>query len=136
MRPAIAWAALLSAPYGVAHAGSELLDLHVLWVVAVASSVLPYSCNLEALRRIPPRVFGVLTSLEPAAGALFGLLILGQRLAWPQWLGIAAVACASVPATLLGAGERPKPRVSAKGRPARGGQVSRAEAGSSAAGVE
>ncbi|MGR3934102.1 EamA family transporter [Streptomyces sp. BRA346] len=82
---------------------------HVLWVaavVAVASSVLPYSVNLEALRRIPPRVFGVLTSLEPAAGALFGLLIRGQRLAWPQWLGIAAVACASVIATFLGAGGR------------------------------
>ena len=48
--------------------------------MAVTSSVIPYSLNLEALRRIPPRVFGVLTSLEPAAGALFGLLILGQLL--------------------------------------------------------
>ncbi|MFI6374392.1 EamA family transporter [Streptomyces sp. NPDC050546] len=117
---AILWAALLSAPYGIAQGGSALLDPHVLWVaavVAVASSVLPYSCNLEALRRIPPRVFGVLTSLEPAAGALFGLLILGQMLAWPQWLGIAAVACASVAATLLGSGKRPRSRVTAKGDP-------------------
>ncbi|WP_078992932.1 EamA family transporter [Streptomyces sp. MMG1121] len=106
---AVLLAALLSAPYGIARARSALLDPHVLWVaavVAVASSVLPYSLNLEALRRIPPRVFGVLTSLEPAVGALFGLLILGQRLAWPQWLGIAAVACASVAATFLGVGER------------------------------
>ncbi|WEO93536.1 EamA family transporter [Streptomyces sp. FXJ1.172] len=106
---AVLWAALLSAPYGIAHAGSALLSPHVLGVavvVAVASSVLPYSLNLEALRRIPPRVFGVLTSLEPAVGALFGLLILGQHLARPQWLGIATVACASVTATLLGAGER------------------------------
>ncbi|GES28771.1 membrane protein [Streptomyces angustmyceticus] len=106
---AMTWAALLSAPYGIAHAGSALLDTHVLWVatvVAVASSVLPYSLNLEALRRIPPRVFGVLTSLEPAAGALFGLLILGQHLHLPQWLGIAAVACASIAATYLGAGKR------------------------------
>ncbi|MFE2037444.1 DMT family transporter [Streptomyces scopuliridis] len=106
---AVLIAALLSAPYGVAHAGTALLNPHVLGVaalVAVASSVLPYSLNLEALRRIPPRVFGVLTSLEPAAGALFGLLILGQWLAWPQWLGIAAVALASVAATFLGAGER------------------------------
>lgn len=114
---AVLWAALLSAPYGVGHAGSALLDPQVLWVaavVAVASSVLPYSLNLEALRRIPPRVFGVLTSLEPAAGALFGLLILGQRLAWPQWLGITAVACASATATFLGDGERADP----KGEPA------------------
>jgi len=84
-------------------------------LVAVASSVLPYSCNLEALRRIPPRVFGVLTSLEPAAGALFGLLILGQRLAWPQWLGIGAVALASVAATFVGARERSSARAGARG---------------------
>jgi len=127
---AVLWAALLSAPYGVVHAGTALLDPHVLWiaaVVAVASSVLPYSLNLEALRRIPPRVFGVLTSLEPAAGALFGLLILGQWLAWPQWLGIAAVACASVAATFLGAGERGGSRVKAKGTSARGGHTSPSE---------
>ncbi|MGW2770444.1 hypothetical protein [Streptomyces sp. NPDC001275] len=51
--------------------------------MAVASSVLPYSLNLEALRRIPPRVFGALTSLEPAAGAVFGLAVLRQHLRWP-----------------------------------------------------
>ncbi|MET8978069.1 EamA family transporter [Streptomyces sp. NPDC004539] len=103
---AVVLAAVLTAPYGIAHAGGALLDPGVLWVaavVAVASSVLPYSCNLEALRRVPPRVFSVLTSLEPAAGALFGLLILGQRLAWGQWLGIGAVGLASVTATLLAA---------------------------------
>ncbi|MFJ7078956.1 EamA family transporter [Streptomyces sp. NPDC098781] len=119
---AIAFAALLSAPYGIAHAGTGLLDPHVLWVatvVAVVSSVLPYSLNLEAMRRIPPRVFGVLTSLEPAAGALFGLLILGQHLNWPQWLGIAAVATASALATCLGAGKRraSRVRVSSTSRP-------------------
>ncbi|MFE6758974.1 DMT family transporter [Streptomyces sp. NPDC057684] len=115
---AIAWAALLSAPYGIAQAGGALLDPQVLWVaavVAVASSVLPYSLNLEALRRIPPRVFGVLTSLEPAAGALFGLIILGQHLGRPQWLGIAAVACASVTATLLGRSKREASPVHATG---------------------
>ena len=125
---AVLWAALLSAPYGVAHAGSALLDPHVLGVaavVAVASSVLPYSLNLEALRRIPPRVFSVLTSLEPAAGALFGLLILGQRLAWPQWLGIAAVAGASVAATLLGAGEPRSSRGSTPDEPSPDGSSPR-----------
>lgn len=114
---AISWAALVSAPYGIAHAGGALLDPYVLGVaavVAIASSVLPYSLNLEALRRIPPRMFGVLTSLEPAAGALFGLLILGQHLGWPQWLGIASVACASIAATYLGAGARRTSRVRAE----------------------
>ncbi|MGW8377613.1 EamA family transporter [Streptomyces sp. ODS28] len=113
---AVAWGALLSLPYGVAHAGSALLEPRVLAVaavIAVLSSVLPYSCNLEALRRLPPRVFGVLTSLEPAAGAVFGLLLLGQHLAWPQWLGIAAVASASIGATAV---RRRRPSTSASGR--------------------
>ncbi|MET8182482.1 EamA family transporter [Streptomyces sp. NPDC005336] len=136
---AVLWAALLSAPYGIAHAGSALLEPHVLWVaavVAVSASVLPYSLNLEALRRIPPRVFGVLTSLEPAAGAVFGLLILGQRLAWAQWLGIVAVACASVAATLLGAGKRPRPRMGAAGEPSPGERFPRTGAGSAPAPAE
>lgn len=67
--------------------------------VAVLSSVLPYSFNLEALRRIPPRVFGVLTSLEPAVGAVVGFLLLGQRLDPWQCAGVAAVALASIGAT-------------------------------------
>ncbi|MFF4829704.1 EamA family transporter [Streptomyces sp. NPDC001312] len=95
------------------------LNPHVLWVaavVAVASSVLPYSLNLEALRRIPPRVFGALTSLEPAAGAVFGLAVLRQHLRWPHWLGIAAVASASATAALTNPAKRS--RVRATGSPA------------------
>ena len=99
---AVGWGALLSLPYGIARAGGRLLEPHTLLLaaaVALLSSVLPYSVNLEALRRIPPRVFGVLTSLEPAVGALTGLLLLGQRLSLPQYAGVAAVAAASVGAT-------------------------------------
>ncbi|WP_308371789.1 MULTISPECIES: EamA family transporter [Streptomyces] len=67
--------------------------------VAVLSSVLPYTFHLEALRRVPPRVFGILTSLEPAVGALIGLVLLGQHLGVPQWAGVTAVALASIGAT-------------------------------------
>ncbi|WP_256725412.1 DMT family transporter [Streptomyces sp. IMTB 2501] len=99
---AVTWGALLSLPYGVTQAGARLLDpdtLAVAGAVAVLSSVLPYTFQLEALRRLTPRVFGILTSLEPAIGALIGLLLLGQHLAAPQWAGVAAVALASVGAT-------------------------------------
>lgn len=99
---AVSWGALLSLPYGIAQAGVRLLDpstLALATALAVLSSVLPYSFQLEALRRITPGVFGVLTSLEPAVGALVGLLILGQHLTLLQWLGIAAVALASVGAS-------------------------------------
>jgi inner membrane transporter RhtA len=81
-------------------------------LVAVAASVLPRLPNLEALHRIPPRVFGVLTSLEPAADALFELLGLGERLARSQWLGIAAVA-----STFLRAAEGRNSRLWARGEP-------------------
>ncbi|MYT32620.1 MULTISPECIES: EamA family transporter [unclassified Streptomyces] len=108
---AVSWGALLSLPYGISQAGIRLLDpgtLALAAAVAVLSTVLPYTVQLEALRRLPPGVFGVLTSLEPAVGALLGLLFLGQRLALPQWGGVAAVALASAGASrLTSASEHP-----------------------------
>jgi inner membrane transporter RhtA len=59
------------------------------------SSAIPYSLELEALRRIPPGVFGVLMSLEPAVAALAGLAILGEVLAAREWSGIALIVAAS-----------------------------------------
>ncbi|MEU8695855.1 EamA family transporter [Streptomyces sp. NPDC048665] len=99
---AVSWGALLSLPYGLAQAGTRLFapaTLALAAAVAILSSVLPYSFQLEALRRLSPRVFGVLTSLEPAIGALIGLLLLDQQLTVTQWLGITVVALASIGAT-------------------------------------
>lgn len=70
--------------------------------VAVMSSVVPYSLELVALRRMAPGVFGVLLSTEPAAAALGGLLVLGQRLSGTQLAGMALVVLAS--ALVLGRG--------------------------------
>jgi inner membrane transporter RhtA len=64
--------------------------------IAVLSSVLPYSLELLALRRLSSRVFGVLLSLEPAMAALAGLLVLHQRLTGLQLAGMALVVAASV----------------------------------------
>ncbi len=75
--------------------------------IAVLSSVLPYSLELLALRRLTARVFGILLSLEPAAAALAGLLVLGQRLDPVQLLGMALVVAAS--ALVLGLGARKDP---------------------------
>jgi inner membrane transporter RhtA len=63
--------------------------------------VLPYSFDLEALRRLPARVFGVLMSLEPAVAALAGLVVLGQDLAGRDWLAIGLVVVASAGASTL-----------------------------------
>ena len=79
--------------------------------IAVLSSVLPYSLELLALRRLSARVFGVLLSLEPACAALAGLLVLGQRLQPTQLLGMTLVVGAS--ALVLGLGARKDPAESA-----------------------
>jgi inner membrane transporter RhtA len=63
--------------------------------VAVLSSVLPYSLELLALRRLSQRVFGILLSLEPAVAALAGLLVLQQSLTPVQLGGMALVVVAS-----------------------------------------
>ena len=78
--------------------------------IAVLSSVLPYSLELAALRHLNARVFGVLLSLEPAAAALAGLLVLGQRLGRVQLVGMALVVLAS--ALVMGAGQRKDPAAS------------------------
>lgn len=79
--------------------------------IAVLSSVLPYSLELLALRRLSAKVFGILLSLEPAAAALAGLLVLDQRLSWVQLAGMALVVAAS--ALVLGLGARKDPAQSA-----------------------
>ncbi len=79
-----------------------LLDPRILLLgaaVGLLSSVVPYSCELVALRSIRPAVFGILMSLEPAAAALAGLLVIDERLSPVQWLAIACVIAASVGAT-------------------------------------
>ena len=75
--------------------------LGAILAVALASSVLPYSLELEALRRLPPRVFGVLMSLEPAVAALAGFVVLDQGLAARDWLAIGLVVVASAGASTL-----------------------------------
>ena len=78
--------------------------------IAVLSSVLPYSLELAALRHLSPRTFGVLLSLEPAAAALAGLLVLGQRLHPTQLAGMGLVVLAS--ALVMGAGQPRDPAAS------------------------
>jgi inner membrane transporter RhtA len=86
------------APVGIADAGGDLL---VPWILAAAaavgvlSSAIPYALELEALRRLPVGVFGVLMSLEPAVGALAGLVVLGEELVAREVVAIALVVAAS-----------------------------------------
>ena len=87
---------------GIASGGADLLGPEVLAVglaVALLSSVIPYSLETEALRRMPSNVFGVLMSLEPAVAALAGFLVLSQELGQRELLAIGLVVAASAGAT-------------------------------------
>lgn len=101
--------ALVVVPVGVVHAGSALFSLSALPFaigVAVLSSALPYSLEMMALTRLPARTVGILVSVEPAMGALLGLLFLDEHLDTFQWLAIAAIIVASIGAV---AGARKEP---------------------------
>ena len=100
--------AVLVAPVGLLTSGSALWTPDALWRgagIAILSSVLPYSLELIALRRLAAHVFGILLSFEPAVAALAGLLLLGQELSAPQLVGMACVTAAS--ALVMGARSAP-----------------------------
>lgn len=97
-------------PVGIADAGANLLHpdlLAVGFAVAMLSSVVPYSLELEALRRIPAHLFGVLMSVEPAMAALAGLVVIGQDLSALDVVAIALVVGASAGATFGSRGPTP-----------------------------
>jgi inner membrane transporter RhtA len=79
--------------------------------IGLLSSVVPYWLELEALRRIPARVFGVWMSMQPAVAALVGLLVLAQRLSPAEWAGVCCVVCASAGAARSAAHDGPAARL-------------------------
>ena len=111
---AMAVGACIAVPLGVASAGSDLLDPAILaagFGVALLSSAVPWSLELEALRRLPTHVFGVLMSIEPAVGALVGFVVLGERLGARTISAIVLVVIASAGAALGARAAPPSPDV-------------------------
>jgi inner membrane transporter RhtA len=106
---AMALAAVVVTPTGLAAGGRTMLRPAVVAegaAIGLLSSVVPYWLELEVLRRIPARVFGVWMSAEPAGAALIGLVMLGQHLSVVEWLAICCVivACAGAARGEAGAG--------------------------------
>jgi inner membrane transporter RhtA len=104
----MAVAALVIAPAGIAAAGLHLLTPRLMaqgLVVAVVSSALPFSLERLALKGISGRAFGVLVAGEPALGALFGLILLGEMLSARQEIAIACIIAAGA-GSVLWSGDR------------------------------
>lgn len=108
---AMAISAVLVAPFGIAQGGGELLTPSVLAVslaVGVFSSAIPYALELEALRRLPNAVFGVLMSLEPGVAAMVGFVALSQAVSLVEAVAVGLVVAASAGA--LRSAATPAPR--------------------------
>lgn len=75
------------------------MDPHALLIglaVGLLSSVVPYTLEMEALRRIPERVFGIYMSIEPAMAALVGVVLLQELLSLPEWFALGCIVLASI----------------------------------------
>ena len=101
--------AVVLLPVGVVGAGTALLDPKLLLMgfgVAMLSAAIPYSLELEALRWLSGRVFGVLMSLEPAVAAVVGFIILGERLEMRALAAVLLVTVAAIGASRFGGAKR------------------------------
>ncbi|MFJ8633947.1 EamA family transporter [Streptomyces sp. NPDC093568] len=115
---AMAVGAVLFLPLGLVESGTKLADPVTLALgaaVAILSSVLPYTLELLALRRMPAATFAILMSLEPAVAATAGFLVLNQSLTAVQALAIALVIAASMGAVRTQVGRGRAKRVAAEG---------------------
>jgi len=96
-------AAVLVTPPAVIAGGGTMFRPAILATgaaIGILSSVIPYRLELESLRRMPTRLFGVWMSLEPAVAAIIGLAMLGQRLSAVEWIAICCVMIACAGAAL------------------------------------
>jgi inner membrane transporter RhtA len=103
-------ASVVALPAGVIDGGTRILEPRTIAVgaaVGMLSSAIPYSLELEALRRMPSRVFGILMSIEPAMAALAGFVILGEALRGRDVVAIVLVAAASAGASLTAEAQHP-----------------------------
>ena len=104
-------AAITVVPFGIWHAGTALLDPHILLFglgVAAISSAIPISLEMMALKRLPQQAFGIMTSMEPAVAALIGLIMLDERLSSLQWMAVVCIMMAAIGSATTARNEAPK----------------------------
>ena len=95
----LAAATLVTAPLGLWSAGAALFRPEALaagLALAVLSSAAPYTLEMMALRRLPPRAFGLLVCAAPAVATVIGWLVLGERLSPLHALAVALITIACV----------------------------------------
>ena len=105
-------AAIIVVPVGIAEAGATLLSAAALpygLAIALLSTALPYTLEMIALTRLPARTFGILMSVEPVFGSLFGWVMLNEVLTSKQWTAIGLIILASIGTTWTATAQRASP---------------------------
>jgi len=109
----LVFASCVTLPIGIAHAGTALLEPHILAIgfgIALLSSCLPYMLEMFALGRLSPRLFGLIISGAPAIAALAAFAVLGERLTGQQWVAVLLMIAASAGAAVTGRPAVSRPR--------------------------
>lgn len=114
----VAWGILISAsvvaPVAVLVSDGTGITQSILWLalgVAVLSSAIPYSLEIVALKRLPSETFSILTSLEPAVGAVSGFIFLAERLSLVHLVAIGLIVLASSGSTYFASRKKPVPEL-------------------------
>jgi len=97
------FATLVVLPFGISSGGlTSFSPIMILSGTALAllSSAIPFTLEINAMRQIPARTFSILMSLEPAVAAICGLIFLKEHLSIYEWTAVAMVVIASAGATL------------------------------------
>jgi inner membrane transporter RhtA len=103
---AVGVGAMLLLPLGAAGTTAVLASpgaIALALATGVLASVIPYSQEIAALRRIPTSTFGILLSIEPAIAAVAGWLLLSQHMGLPGIVGVLVVVAASIGSTVSAA---------------------------------
>lgn len=96
-------AGLVLMPVGITKVAPHLGEPQILWggiAVCLASSAIPYSLEMWAMKKLPKNTFSILLSMEPAVGALSGMFVLHEMLTATQWIAVCSVMVASIGTTL------------------------------------
>ncbi|MET3028891.1 DMT family transporter [Flavobacterium sp. UW10123] len=97
------FAALLVLPFGFLESGLNNLTPKLFGMgiaLALLSSAIPFTLEMNALGKLPPRTFSILMSLEPAAASICAFIFLKESLNIYEILAVVCVVIASAGSTL------------------------------------
>lgn len=106
---ALAVGGLALMPLGWQGSLTIVTDTHLFGIAlgtAVLASLVPYSLELIALRRLTPNTFAIFLALEPAIAAFFGWLLLSEHISGMKFTAILLVIAAAVIQAMQGRGQR------------------------------